>query len=541
MFTASSIFSDTEHGPLYSFQKIPPSTFSPETLDLAYQWYKDCVDTHENCQKTPLSKSRWMPTRLIDIGNTNEWFLKLADEDLVSAPSPSYMTLSYRWSPEPRILLLSSSMNEFRRGVSYERLPQTFRDFIQVVRRFHVRYVWIDSLCIVQDSRDDWETEAPKMRYVYGNSVCTIAASAADSHSGMSHSRTAENIQPGIIEASNLLPGSRQYFMLDENYWKRHLHSGALHSRGWAFQEMILAPRVLYFSRKQILWECLTEHKCEGFPHGIPFHESSKSIDSLMLVEPNDKTSLHAPMQNHTLQHWMDLVDKYSHCDFTNPEDKLWAFSGIAELFSEAAGGRYFAGLWESRLLDTMDWRVNSRRPRLSLTYRAPSWSWASIDGPVFFDLPCFRYHHLVEILEVKIEPTKGNYLGGISDAFLRLKGPLVTAKCEVQKNFKLKIDIDPNPILVSAFPDTTETQLVQNGQIFILLFRLQQLGIFQEQHLNHDGKSFDCELLCLTLEAVPGEENVFRRTGYFIIHDEGSAAPEKLQDAATVREITMV
>ncbi|KAF2178047.1 hypothetical protein K469DRAFT_525709, partial [Zopfia rhizophila CBS 207.26] len=151
-------------------------------------WYEGCVKSHEKCETMPLSTFRWIPTRLIHIGNENktEWCLKIAGEDFESAPPLSYMTLSYRWSAEPRVPLLLSNIDEFRRGVPYERLPQTFRDFIAVARRFHIRYIWIDSLCIIQDSQEDWESEAPKMRYVYGGSVCNVAASASSTpDSGM--------------------------------------------------------------------------------------------------------------------------------------------------------------------------------------------------------------------------------------------------------------------------------------------------------------------------------------------------------------------
>lgn len=539
MIGTSSISLDTEFGPLFSFRATPPSTSSPETLDLAYQWYEDCIYSHEKCKKVPLSTSRWIPTRLIDIGdeNTTEWRLRITGEDLVSAPPPSYMTLSYRWSPEPRILLLSSNIDEFRRGVPCERLPQTFIDFIVVARRFHIRYIWIDSLCIVQDSQEDWELEAPKMRYVYGGSVCNVAASASSNpDSGMFRGRTKEDIQPGVIETGFSLSGSRRYYIFYRDYWERHLNYGALHDRGWVFQEIFLAPRVLHFSSGQVLWECLTEHKCEGFPRGIPLHNRLKNLDSLLLVEHTDEISSPQPMSWNSIGLWMDTVAKYSHCKFTRPEDKLWAFSGIAKLFQEAAGGQYLAGLWEPRLLEMMDWRVYNCKPRLSSAYRAPSWSWASVDGPVDLVKPHNKYDHLVEILEAKIESIKGASLGGISGAFLRLRGPLVTAKCQVQKGSILKIDIDPEPIYVFAYPDSMESQLVQNGQIFILLFK------FQQEFPMPGGVFWD--LVCFALEAVSGEERVFRRTGVFVLRDAEvwhKQTIKQIRTAATVHEITIV
>lgn len=458
----------------------------------------------------------WRPSRLIDIGSEHatRWHLKIAKEDFGQSRTPPYMTLSYRWSAKPSLLLVSSNLHDFRRGVHFERLPQLFRDFIMVARRFRVQYIWIDSLCIIQDSQKDWELEAPKMRYVYGSAICNVAASAASrSESSMFSRRTAMDVYPGLVEISSKLSSSRCHYIFDKSYWDRSIQQGSLHDRGWVFQEILLAPRVIYFSNSQILWECLSEHKCEGFPNGIPLHESLKSAQSLLLIQHVNETPLKQTMSYDSIRIWMNLVAKYSGCDFTRPEDKLWAFSGIAELFQGNAAGQYFAGLWGSCLLEMMDWRIWNPRPPLTSTYRAPSWSWASVDGPVYPIKPHNKYTHLVTILEAKTDPI-AEPLGGVSSAILRLKGPLFMAKCQAQTMFWLKIYIGSESINVQPYPDNTEIQLTQNEHIVVLLFRMQQV-------LFESGEA-TWELVCIMLQIVREERRLFRRTGILTFRDEG-------------------
>jgi Heterokaryon incompatibility protein (HET) len=93
--------------------------------------------------------------------------------------SPGYMTLSYCWGGVPSLMLLRSNIHQLRKGNLLDELPPTFRDAMTVVRRFSIRYLWIDRLCIFQDSEEDWEREASAMRNVYTNSCCNISTAAS--------------------------------------------------------------------------------------------------------------------------------------------------------------------------------------------------------------------------------------------------------------------------------------------------------------------------------------------------------------------------
>lgn len=496
------------------------------------------MNFHEQCKRVRSTGSPRIPTRLTDIGNDNDtnWQLKITNEDFKCGLQPPYMTLSYKWGLEPSILLLSSNIEEFRQGMSHERLPQTFKDFVVVVRRFNIRYIWIGSLCIIQDSEEDWQSEAPKMQYVYGGSAFNVAASASSApEDGMFRRRSAEEVHPGIVETATASSGLRQSYIFDRLYWDNQLNSGPLHDRGWVFQECLLAPRVLYFSSSEIFFECFSEHKCEGFPRGIPFHESHKGLTSLQLVASSNEPS--TPLTPFGVQRlWMETITRYSCCEFTKVEDKLWGISGIAHLFQSEICGRYLAGLWESWFVELMHWSAEQPQPRLSSTYCAPSWSWAAIDGPVGFHATrsAADYTYLVEIVEVDTTPINGQSFGGISDAFLRLKGFLAAVKCRLRASF-FQLEIDSKQIDVPYRPDIMDTSWRGYGEIFILLFANLQYP---------DGS--DVHLECLALEMVDSEKQIFRRSGVVWLmandDDEEKEAIEKLRSSiATMREITMV
>lgn len=111
----------------------------------------------------------YCPTRLIDIGTTDDGNWKLYEG---TDNPPAYLTLSHRWGPFQPLKLERSSLADFRRGMPVSKLPKTFRDAITVARHLSVRYLWIDSLCIIQDSLDDWQNEASRMCGVYANRFC---------------------------------------------------------------------------------------------------------------------------------------------------------------------------------------------------------------------------------------------------------------------------------------------------------------------------------------------------------------------------------
>lgn len=387
---------------------LDDDTSSPATLDLALNWLTICLETHNRCRIPFNEQPNWRPTRLIDIGYNGDKFWRL---HLSSLPEGQvrYMTLSYRWGSTKCLKLLKKNIHLACQGLPISQLPQTFQDAITVARRLNTRYLWIDALCIVQDSTEDWEREAPTMRYVYSHSICNIAAAAgADQTSELFHGRRTKDHLPGLVVAPSVHPDStsQKFLLFDKGYWGRRLSQGPLYSRGWVFQECLLAPRVLYFSKDQILWECFNGTKCEGFPQGIPYQHSLKTLtplwdsidkgaEKMLSTEGGEMT-----FQVHSL--WNHLLERYSFCELTYAEDRLPALEGIAQLFGSVTGDDYLAGLWRSKLLEQIIWRVPRPKPRLLLLDDVPSWSWASIDGSIQQTGLSFDRKHLVSIIKIE-------------------------------------------------------------------------------------------------------------------------------------------
>ncbi|KAK8028996.1 hypothetical protein PG991_006052 [Apiospora marii] len=434
-----------EYENLFVFSEVQANTGSPITLDVAYSWFHECASHHDSrCKNLPTSTEGWLPSRLLDVGlhEDTHWKLLISATDIIEFPAPAYLTLSYRWGTNPQhALLLSSTIDQYRQGAKISELPQTFQDLVLVARRFGIRYVWVDCFCIIQNSREDWETEAPMMRHVYANAACNIAASASDNpNGGLFRSRDVRDIQPGVISTTLTSEQPERFYIFDKSYWDRQLLEGSLHNRGWVFQERFLGPRQLYFTRNQVMWECLEEHKCEGFPHGIPLHHSPKSIDRLLNLPQNRETPDWRQGKDYQRHHdsimtfdavdiWCDLVTTYSACHFTKSEDKLYAFAGISKLFQEVTGDRYLAGIWRSQILHLLNWTVFASNSKHSVLYRAPSWSWASIDGPVKLHKPAAGFEFMVYVIDVDVTTKrKVDDTVDIIGGFIKLRGSLIMA-----------------------------------------------------------------------------------------------------------------
>ena len=435
-------------------------TSTASSLDQAYLWLTACCGTHSICRKSQNEPTASYPTRLLDLGckDSKEWRLIITADELCSSTHQPYLTLSYRWGAHPKLLLLTSTLDSFRGGKPILDLPRTFRDLVTVARRFHIRLVWIDALCIVQDSPEDWEIEALRMRTVYANSACTIAASASsDETEGLFRSRDPESFKPGLIRVPVSRTESQICQIFERDYWNLNIFQGPLHKRGWVYQERHLSTRVLYFANDQILWECREGAKCEGFPDGIPHYFSDKNLDHLWRLREGewatDEETDEVEMPGEIYVLWRDLLKRFTDCSFTKIEDKLPAFAGIAKLFQEATGDEYIAGLWRSRFFEGLDWHVTEPRHKMSLEYRAPSWSWASIDGPVEPGLSRPVSIYLFDIVDVKVTPRCSDATGAIMDGYLKIRTCLWES---------ILINVEPHGSCISLGPHTSTRSKVQ-------------------------------------------------------------------------------
>ncbi|WYZ39887.1 hypothetical protein EsH8_IV_000228 [Colletotrichum jinshuiense] len=499
---------------------IDGNTSSPKTLDMAYSWYAECLGTHKSCNNLPTLKPGWLPTRLVDIGlpGDTQWKVMVTSEDITSSPPPPYMTLSYRWGLKPQRLTLSSTNEtELRRGRPIDQLPRTFRDMIVVAHRFRIRYVWIDCLCIIQDSADDWKTEAPTMKDVYMNSACNVAAAASDDpDGGLFRERDTSSVAPGLVDIQFASKALDRYFVFDNEYERRYIHAGALRTRGWVFQERFLAPRVLSFTESQVAWECYRESKCEGFPHGRHSETRTKNIDNLLsTLEGDASPSKSGRMGEKTLQSWAGLVGEYSSCQLTRPGDRLYAFAGVANFFQDFTGDTYLAGIWRDRALQQLCWRVVEPAPRPTKTkYRAPSWSWASVDVPVYMRDIRDKDTLLVDLVDVGVTPDRDGGMGDVVDGFVKVRGAVMAARYKPSPERIGHFEITPRHGAVKPFTarlhmDAAEIKYSQHGEFTMLPFVVRGSSANDS---SRDSPYWSMDSLIVA--PVGDSESVYRRVG---------------------------
>ncbi|KAL2144178.1 hypothetical protein VTI28DRAFT_9469 [Corynascus sepedonium] len=426
---------------------IPPdvltdNTRSPGTLALAKRWVSDCVRHHKRC-RAGSGGGVWYPRRLLDLSRSNEASEQQSEQivrlietaDVI--PAGRYTTVSHRWGSMEQLRLTKHTYPQLAEGLPLRSLPQLVQDVIFVSLEFGIRYVWIDLLCIYQDEDNmaDWQREATLMNRVYSNSFCNISAGDAKGcHESLFASRDPNIFLPQLVEL-NVEHGDEKtqlFRVYDNSYWHRSVSRALVNTRAWVLQERFLSPRVLQFDKCQVLWECLEKSATETCPREIP--RSLVGMGNLVfknlvpIVQPTPTGAPNSKFLSKVRHIWTCLVEAYSACDLTVPSDKLIAISGIAQHIAALLQGDYVAGMWRSHLEGELLWYVaqsgvpgKTSRPA---QYRAPSWSWASIDGPVRPGWS-FTNHSLIKIDEVHLDYLTGDVFGAVTGGWLRLHGPL--------------------------------------------------------------------------------------------------------------------
>ncbi|KAJ2990320.1 hypothetical protein NUW58_g3008 [Xylaria curta] len=403
-------------------------------LAQAKSWVRDCCEKHDDCKDR---LSTVLPTRVLDLAR-DEGFVFLCEPE--ETQTGSYVALSHVWGGEVPIRTTTETLDLFKDGIRLDSLPQTFRDAVFMARLLECPYLWIDSLCIIQDSKEDWTREAARMADAYGNAYVTIAAVAAEnSNSGLfskheasvaKHTiqRAGESGRDMIVDVRPALEHTPYYE--SSPYGLPQGTEARLLGRAWCFQEYLLSPRVLLFTDWEILWVCLSRRECNC---GHISRDSRDINPESDLKIRFDKTLRSGSVrQLHRL--WMDIVNRYSLKDMTYATDKLPALAGIAYLFSAKHLGRYVNGVWESTLIQDLFWEISwsfvefnhimVRRPEgLSM----PSWSWASVAGPI--DSSPVPDIEGLEIVEISFEPTKLGSLVDVSTRSITLHGILINAR----------------------------------------------------------------------------------------------------------------
>ncbi|KAF2006387.1 HET-domain-containing protein [Amniculicola lignicola CBS 123094] len=417
------------------------NTGSPASLSRIKAWLDICTSSHPACSQAD-SQPPPLPTRVVAVGQKGS-----SRCYLVSGKKKNgyYATLSHCWGdPINRPLATTDQTLPCRQqGIEDDELPQTFRDAVGVCREIGLEYLWIDSLCIIQEqeSQEDWATEAPRMGLVYGNSSLTISASAAvNSTKGCFRERL------GLVfwSCPAVLFGQTCYISRYPTQQEEHrgdpgdIKGNPLAGRAWVLQEQVLSRRSIIFSKNHLIWRCPTLSTSEKYPLGIP-HAPKISVDNhrLLYCIINGITSLipkDLGVDIYTC--WYRMVAEFTSRSLTYDEDRLPAIAGIAKRFGVTADDSYHAGLWRRDMILGLLWHPTCLSPAVTTkSARAPSWSWASVNCGVNYlhllsagsDASRVPLSPLVDILDVSDPPTCEDHPFGVtSKASLRLSGVLL-------------------------------------------------------------------------------------------------------------------
>ena len=237
-----------------------PNDFTPfinaQVPQQIYTWLQRCDREHDCTQMHQHDTGNLkLPGRLLNVNPTkdpNALRLDVARK----VKRNRYLALSHCWGQsvggkKPQWRTLRDNVESRMKGFKLGQLPMTFQDAIEVTRALGVPYLWIDSICIIQDDDNDWKQESRRMEDVYASAYCTIAAtSASDSEAGFLGEREAS--QSLFIKDQS----EAVYVSTNVADFDKDLNEAVLNNRAWVMQERFLSPRTIHFTRTQVYGEC---------------------------------------------------------------------------------------------------------------------------------------------------------------------------------------------------------------------------------------------------------------------------------------------
>ncbi|KAH7009671.1 heterokaryon incompatibility protein-domain-containing protein, partial [Ilyonectria destructans] len=404
-------------------------TGSPDAFKLAFSWFQNCKANHDTSgdgAKPPI-----LPTRVVNFSNKDN--LQLVESQ---GARGQYLCLSHRWLRDNEMFRCThDNITQLKQHIEWDSLTRTFQQaitFAQAFATWHcktysnhepIRYIWIDSICIMQDSPEDWAKEAGLMCSVYENATLTIASAVGGNGCFAVADQVFKGFEitsPRHLRTQLYLRRPLPHFDLgfisimarisrDEEPQSNSLD---LLTRGWVLQERLLSKRFLIFGPHELLWECLRTVDCEcGFLTNqsntnalgesptakylkAAYERSQKENPNNLLFPTPLKIGHYKSLldaggrQKHSQRWWQRVVEVYTRTNLTKASDRLPALAGLAKQFSRInSGQRYLAGMWEEMLIESLTWFVEetAEKPRVSTSsvtsdslISVPSWSWAS-------------------------------------------------------------------------------------------------------------------------------------------------------------------
>jgi hypothetical protein len=504
---------------------ISGNTASNASFSQAKDWLEECLDNHVECRN---GGHRTVPTRLLDLRDVMvvnpdraDGHVKLINtaqcmEEGVMKPDCKYACLSHCWGKVPIITTTSKTISDMTRGISFDSFPKTFQHAIITTLKLDVLYLWIDSLCIIQDSTSDWEHESKLMANVYNDAVFTVAASratgAADGCFSQPTARYRGEEVIAYLEDGTTCPVWIRR-PIDHNVWP-------LLKRGWVFQERLLSRRIIHFSNEEIVWECMERLTCQC-SHVTSSWPASNNIDS----KAQHHMSLTSNSSSNLTDRWRDMVCSYTAMRLTYEKDIFPALSGLAKTIHTRIRQDYCAGMWHDSLLIDMLWRLSNSinfsetRPQV---WRAPSWSWASVVGKVTYDtmggralvVSAIKKLH-AQLKSVEVQKCGTDEHGEVASGSVALQGFIVKAEAyfngiyphyphlRIGEKERISPEWD-DPVIEGKFSPGLD---LDSGVYLLKMATTTSKGT--------NGDDLEEELVCLVLRCIDEGTNKFSRLGY--------------------------
>lgn len=400
-------------------RSLVPRPDTDEALRLAMSWIRQCKRGH-NCEGI---SSAFRPIRLVRVGDTDE-HIRLEE---TAETRGRYVFLSYcRRSNQSHLRTDKKTLKDHQVSISWTLIPKTFQDAIHLTRRLGIQYLWIDALCIVQDDESERIQQHQRIDQICGNAFLTVAAISAEPSSGFYGVRD-------VLDVTGITSAGDTYWIVARRKLTRSSPAGNAtqhcppeFAQGQVLEERLLSARVLHITSSEIVWECKEATL-----------NADGGIKSLGKLEYAELISSHSP--NLIARGWRHLIEQYSAVPQLYGADKLASISILArQISARRPNATYLAGLWSDSLVVDLLWhnRLASNDPeqraKRPKEYRAPSWSWAAVDGTIAH--PELITMSFIEVIEARTFPASKITTGLVSGGFITVRGHVFAGTTHLER-----------------------------------------------------------------------------------------------------------
>ncbi|KAK8256814.1 heterokaryon incompatibility protein-domain-containing protein, partial [Phyllosticta capitalensis] len=321
-------------------------------------WLIECDAKHRSCQTVDQKVENGLrvscPKRLIRVAEGTVRVVELEPDSKVP-----YTTLSHCWGSEvdaSRVLKAqSTNIRSLQVSINWTEIPPTFQDAIKITRLVSCDYIWIDSLCIIQDDAEDWKNQATQMAQIYSHSYLNIAATTSwNSWGGLAKTKArtkpleSHSLKENIIARPHLQQVHRAFYGAEGELPAKGGSRFPLLQRAWVFQERLLSRRTVHFTRSEMVWECRSHTFCECEEYDAPPRNENIKTDFDNVVR-SSTTEIVSQM-------WWNCVQNYTRLVITKSTDWPHAIAGLASRVLPYMRSNYSAGLWDKTLPFDLLW-----------------------------------------------------------------------------------------------------------------------------------------------------------------------------------------